>query len=846
MLKSFSKCAGRKGPPRQRCRDKACLVSTIIAIMWFFAFTAIAQHPVSGIVRDAETKEMLVNATVRLNEANQVALTDAFGRFIIHKVAEGEKTLIVSYIGYRDHEEYIDVPVTSDLEILLEPVAILSEAVVVRATRATGKTPTTYTNITREKIEAQNFGQDVPFLLNWTPSVVTTSDAGTGIGYTGIRIRGTDPTRINVTINGIPYNDSESSGTFWVDIPDIASSSESIQVQRGVGTSTNGAGAFGATINLQTNVRRNDPYAEFNNAFGSFNTRRHTFNFGTGLLNDHFVVDGRLSRISSDGYIDRAFSDLQSYYFSGGFYSGKTMLKAVIFGGEERTYQSWYGVPESRLKNDSEAMLITAMNEGWNEEQTNNLLGSDSRTFNPYLYENQVDNYRQDHYQLHFSHQPQNALTINTALHYTPGKGYYEEYRYDDDLADYGLDDVIVDDDGIATDNDTITSADLIRRRWLDNDFYGFTWSLNYDKNKWNIIGGGAWNRYDGDHFGEVIWSETGSAAYEHPYYFNNGDKRDFNVYAKANYQFSERLNGFVDLQVRKIDYVVAGIDNDLNDVNVDANFTFFNPKGGLTYAMTDEDQFYASYAVANREPVRDDFLDFEGSSPQHERLHNIETGYRGTGERHTFQVNYYLMSYTNQLVLTGELNDVGAFVRTNAGKSYRMGIELQGMIKISDKLLWNANLTLSRNKIDEYTEILEDYGADFSEFRLVENNYHDTDIAFSPSVIAGSSLSILPFRHAEFTLLTKYVGKQYLDNTQNDARSIAAYLVNDLRLSYSWKPTFLKEVKFSFLINNILDEKYESNGFTYGYLAGPTEYRENFYYPQAGRNFMGMIAIKF
>ena len=842
MLKSILKHSSHYGCRNRRHPELSGITTTILLLLCTATY---GQYSVSGVVRDAETKETLVNATVQLKAEKRVSLTDAFGQFSFGNVSAGQKILSVTYIGYREHVQTIDVPLTGPVEILIEPSAIITEAVVVRATRATGKTPTTYTNITKADIDAQNFGQDVPFLLNWTPSVVTTSDAGAGIGYTGIRIRGSDPTRINVTINGIPYNDSESSGTFWVDIPDIASSSESIQIQRGVGTSTNGAGAFGATINLQTNVRRDDPYAEINNAIGSFNTRRHTFNFGSGLLNDRFVVDGRISRIFSDGYIDRAYSDLQSYYFSGGYYSGKTMLKAILFGGQERTYQSWYGVPESRLKNDTEAMLVTAINEGWNEEQTNNLLQSGSRTFNPYLYENQVDNYKQDHYQLHFSHQPSGSFTINTALHYTPGRGYYEEYRYDDDLADYGLPDVIIDDDGDPADNITITSTDLIRRRWLDNDFYGFTWSLNYDQDNWNIIGGGAWNRYDGDHFGEVIWAETGGAAYEHPYYFNNGDKRDFNIYLKANYQVSEKFNAFADLQVRKINYTVSGTDNDLNSVGVDARFNFFNPKAGLTYSLSNRSHLYASYAVANREPVRDDFLDFEGSNPEHENLQNIEVGYRGTGARHTFQANYYLMNYTNQLVLTGEVNDVGAFVRANAGESYRMGIELQGMLRLSDKVLWNANLTLSRNKIDAYTEILEDYGADFSEFNLVENTYRDTDIAFSPSVIAGSSLSFMPFGNAGFTLLTKYVGKQFLDNTENDARSIAAYLVNDIRLSYSWKPAFLKEVNFSFLINNILDEKYESNGYTWGYLAGVVEYRENYYYPQAGRNFMGMISIK-
>lgn len=808
--------------------------------------TGYAQFTLSGIVRDAETREALVNATVHLRDGDRYSLTDSFGHFRFDGVSEGNASLAITYIGYTGKEQSVNISGDVSVEIQLEPAAILTDAVVVRATRATGKTPTTYTNVTRDKIEGQNFGQDVPFLLNWTPSVVTTSDAGTGVGYTGIRIRGSDPTRINVTINGIPYNDSESSGTFWVDIPDIASSAESIQIQRGVGTSTNGAGAFGATINLQTNAKRDHAYAEINNTYGSFNTRKHTLRFGTGLLHDHFVLDGRLSKISSDGFIDRAFSDLQSYYFSAGYYADKTMLKAISFGGKERTYQSWYGVPESRLRNDFEAMQITGLNEGWNEVQMANLFESESRTFNPYTYENQVDDYQQDHYQLHFSHQAGSHVTLNAALHYTPGRGYYEEFRYDDDLADYGIPVEIIDDDGDAIDNDTISSTDLIRRRWLDNDFYGFTWSLNYDHNDWNVVVGGAWNRYDGNHFGEIIWARHGDINYEQPYYFNTGDKKDFNTYLKANYQFTSRLNAFADLQFRKIDYVVAGIGNGLNSLAVDAEFNFFNPKAGLTFSLTDATQLYASYAVANREPVRDDFLDFEGTDPEHETLQNVEVGYRSAGKQHLFQANYYLMSYTNQLVLTGELNDVGAFVRTNAGKSHRMGIELQGSFKFSEKLLWDANLTVSRNRIDQYTEITEDYGSDFSEFNLVEKTYRNTEIAFSPSLIGGSSLSFLPFRGASFTLLTKYVGKQYLDNTANDARKIDAYVVNDLRASYSWKPSFVEEISFSFLVNNLFNEAYESNGYTYGYLAGPTEYRENFYYPQAGRNFMAMIGIKF
>lgn len=805
-----------------------------------------AQYSVSGIVRDAETNEALPGATIHLKNTTRYAITDAFGRFALVDVPAGEAAIGITYIGYEDQEQHVMISTDTSLVIVLQPAAVITEAVVVRATRASGKTPTTFTTLGKEEISKQNFGQDVPFLLNWTPSVVTTSDAGAGVGYTGIRIRGSDPTRINVTINGIPYNDSESLGTFWVDIPDIASSAQTIQIQRGVGTSTNGAGAFGATINLQTNVRRDDPYSEIASSYGSFNTRRHSLSFGTGLLNNHFVVEGRVSKVLSDGFIDRASSDLQSYYLSAGFYTGKTILKAILFGGKERTYQSWYGVPESRLNNDEEAMLVTASNEGWNEEQTINLLQSSSRTFNPYLYKNQVDDYRQDHYQLHFSHQLSPAVTVNAALHYTPGKGYYEEYRYDDDLSDYGLNNTIVDDDGNAADNDTISSSDLIRRRWLDNDFYGFTWSVNYDINNWNVIAGGGWNRYDGDHFGEILWTDVGAVPHEYRYYFNNADKRDFNAYVKANLQLTERLNAFADLQYRKIGYVVSGIENQLVPVSVDATFDFFNPKAGLTFSLSDQSQLYASYAVASREPVRDDFLDFEGSTPEPESLGNLEVGYRKSADAYAFHANYYLMSYSNQLVLTGELNDVGAFVRTNAGKSYRMGIELQGLARLSEKFRWNANLTVSRNKIREYKEILEDYGADFSAYDLREQTFRNTDIAFSPSVVAASSLSFIPFRNAEITLLSKYVGKQYLDNTASDARSIDPYLVNDLRLTYSWQPAFLREINFSFMINNILDEEYESNGYTWGYLAGPVEYRENYYYPQAGRNFMAMMSIKF
>jgi iron complex outermembrane recepter protein len=799
------------------------------------------EFSIAGSIRDAKNNQVLTGATLQLEGSNRATVSDAFGRFRFDKIAAGEYTLLVKFIGYADKSEKVSVSSSNvDIAIALQESFVMTDEVVVSATRADEKTPATFTNVNREAIQKQNFGQDLPFLLNWTPSAVVTSDAGTGVGYTGIRIRGSDATRINVTVNGIPYNDAESLGTFWVDVPDIAASSQSIQVQRGVGTSTNGGGAFGATINLQTNTRNDDPYATLMSSAGSFGTFRNSLSFGTGLLNDHWVIDGRVSKINSDGFIDRATADLQSYYFSAGFYSGNTMIKAITFGGKERTYQAWYGVPQSRLQNDTEAMLMTASNEGWNEAQINNLLTSDSRTFNPYTYKNQVDDYKQDHYQLHFSQRLADAFTANVSLHYTPGKGYYEEYRYNNTLADYGLSPVTIGDS-------TITSTDLVRRRWLKNDFYGFTYSLNYEKDKLNAILGGGWNRYDGDHYGQIIWAQVSAVPTEYQYYFNNGDKRDFNIYGKTTYSFTDRFNGYVDLQYRRVTYTATGIENKQNTVNVDADFNFFNPKAGVTFAVNDNQVAYVSYSIANREPVRDDFVDAaQGRTPKHENLKNLEAGYKIMGKTYMLKANYYLMDYRDQLVLTGQVNDVGASIRTNVDKSYRMGIELEGALKISERFSWNANVTLSRNKIKEFTEVYYDYGANFDEYNEVRVTHRDTDISFSPNIIAGSGLNYRVFKNLEATLLTKYVGSQYLDNTSNTQRSIDAYVVNDLRFSYTVHPTFMKEIALSLLVNNILEEEYESNGYTWGYAGGGQQYRENYYFPQAGRNFMAMLTLKF
>ncbi|HEY5692807.1 MAG TPA: TonB-dependent receptor [Cyclobacteriaceae bacterium] len=817
--------------------------------MFKFLFTAIgclcqligyAQYSLSGTIMSKANNEVLVGATVQSVRGNYFSVTNEDGFFEIRDVPRGAYNFTISYLGFKEAELNLTVDENKSLKIFLEEDTRITDEVTVYATRAGEKSATTFQNVSKKEIAKQNFGQDLPFVLNWTPSLVTTSDAGTGIGYTGLRIRGSDATRINVTINGIPYNDSESQGVFWVDIPDIATSTQSIQIQRGVGTSTNGAGAFGASINLQTNTKIVEPYVELINSIGSFDTRRHTVGFGTGLINDRFTFDARASLINSDGFIDRASSNLRSYFASGGYYGDRTIIKAIAFGGHEETYQSWYGVPESRLKGDVTAMMTTAAAEGWNARQLDNLLNSDNRTFNFYDYKDQVDNYGQDNFQLHVSSQLSSMVTANFALHYTKGKGYYEEFKYDQSLNNYGLPDV-------AIGTTSITNTDLIRRRWLDNDFYGVTYSINYEKDRYSGVIGGASNRYIGDHFGEVIWAQfTSTAPKDFRYYFNKGDKRDFNIFWKSSYQFKKRFNGYLDLQYRKVDYSTKGIENDLSNFDLTADYGFFNPKIGLTYELDAFKQLYASYSVGQREPVREDFINAQvGSRPKSELLNNVEAGLRIKKSRYYVNLNYYLMSYKDQLVLTGEINDVGAPIRTNVDNSFRTGIEIEGTIRLNSKLTWGANATLSENKIKNFTEVVYDYGVNYDEFNEIQNQYSETDISFSPSLIVGSSLSYTIHKNIEATLLSKYVGDQFLDNTSNENRRIGSYFINDIRLSFNPTIKAFKNFGISLMVNNILGVKYESNGYTYGYVGGGEVIRQNYYYPQAGRNYLMMLSMK-
>lgn len=694
------------------------------------------------------------------------------------------------------------------------------------STKADAKTPMTFTNISAEQIKTINYGQDMPYILRDVPSLVMTSDGGTGIGYTGLWLRGSDASRINVTINDIPLNDPESQQVFWVNLPDFASSADDIQVQRGVGTSTNGVASFGGTIKIGTNKIQTQPYLRLNNGFGSFNTLRNTVAFGTGLRSDKYLLEGRLSRIASDGYIDRANARLASYYLAGTILGKRTTIKLTTFGGQERTYQSWYGTPASRLSGNRDSMLVFAANNGLSDAQLNNLLNA-GRTYNFYTYPNQVDDYRQTHYQLHASHFINNRWTLNGALHYTKGLGFFEEFREQEEFERYGL----------VAPNDSIATTDIIRRRWLDNHFYGGTFSINYKKGALESTLGGAANQYIGNHYGELIWMQfAGDVPKDFNYYRGESTKNDGNIYFRSNLSFSKRFNAYLDLQGRLVQYRTKGVDNDLRAYDVDDELFFFNPKVGLTFNRNNKEQAYASVAIGNKEPNRNDYVDaLAGVTPRPEQMTDIEAGYRISSDKFTLNANLYYMIYKDQLVLTGELNDVGAPLRVNVDNSFRRGIELEAAYAPNAKLTFSANATFSQNKIKNFTEILYDYTVDFQEVRIEHSN---TDIAFSPAVIAGGRAQYKFYKDFSVALMPRYVGKQYLDNTQNDFISLDAYLVTDAALRWDRTTKKNNRVIVQMMVNNALNTLYSSNGYTFSYIF-EQRITERFYYPQAERFFL-------
>lgn len=812
-----------------------------LAVALLLPTSIFSQFQISGKVLDEQGK-VIQGVTIAVVGENKGAVSQENGFYQIEHLPKGDYLLRTSLFGYQEEEK--EVQLTEDLILnftLREEVSIL-EGVDVKGVRASKKTPTTYSNISSEDIKKQNYGQDLPFLLSMIPSVVVTSDAGAGIGYTGYRIRGVDPTRTNVTVNGIPLNDAESQGVFWVNMPDFSSSVESMQVQRGVGTSSNGSGAFGASINVSTQEVHQKPYAVLDNSGGSFNSLRNSVKIGTGLLKNKFSVDARLSRIQSDGYIDRASSNLQSFYLAGSYHGQKSKITANVFGGKERTYQAWYGTPESRIQNDVAGMIAYAGRNGLSGEELENLLNS-GRTYNAYTYQDETDNYQQTHYQLHYAYEFNAQCNVSLAGHYTRGLGYYENFRPNDKLATYGMEPVIVGED-------TLTRMDLVRRKWLDNHFGGVVFNVNYKNTKgWDVILGGALNKYDGDHYGTVPWGEyMPSNDKDFQYYLNHSTKYDGNVYLKVNYQW-KKWNFFGDAQYRHVDYSFLGIDDyggKIIDVQHRVFYNFFNPKAGLSYQLNRHHSFYASYAIANKEPVRDDFKETTSANrPKQETLYNLEAGYRLMYEKTFLNANIFHMDYDNQLILTGEINDVGGYTRTNVKKSYRLGLELEGGYQIIKQLGLAANLSWSQNKINNFVEYVDSYDAGWNPIAQTKIEYGTTDMAFSPNFIAGLSLVYSPIEDLNISLLNKYVGAQYLDNTSDETRAISAYYLTHFDVSYTFSIWKLERITIGARINNVWDYKYENNGYTFSYLVGDERVQENFYYPQAGRNFMLRLMIE-
>ncbi|WP_417785672.1 TonB-dependent receptor [Tenacibaculum sp.] len=786
-------------------QKKVKIVAFLLVL--FTTLTASAQtFTLSGKVIDAN-KKPLVGATVTVATLNKGTATDFNGDFKLN-LLKGTYVFKVSHVGFEPLLQEVIITKNQQFTFQLTSDEAILDEVLVSAVRVKADAPVTHSNLSKQEIEKRNLGQDIPVLLNYLPSVTSSSDAGAGIGYTYIRVRGSDATRVNVTINGIPYNDAESQGTFWVNMGDFTSSTQSLQLQRGVGTSTNGSGAFGASLNILTDAVSEEAGGEISNAFGSYGTRKHTVKFTTGKLNNGFEFAGRLSNIYSDGYVDRAFTDLKSYFLQGSYTDDNTLIKALVFGGKERTYQAWYGLTPEELK--------------------------ENRRQNPYTYDNETDNYWQDHYQLHWNEKLSENWSTNIGLNYTKGEGYFEQYKEDSAVSKY---------DGIveATGTDWYGSpaTDLIVRRWLDNDFYVANANVTYKTEKFELISGASYSNYTGDHFGEVIWAKefADGASIRDRYYFSDAKKNDFSVFSKATFNVFDNLKTFVDVQGRFIDYQTNGLTSDRNPLNVDTSFSFFNPKLGVTYTINKENSIYASYARANREPNRDDFQN--GINVQHETLDDFELGWRLHNKTVQLNTNIYYMSYDNQLIQTGGLNDVGEYLRENAKDSYRLGVEIDANINVSDKFSINQNLTVSSNKINNF--ILDRDG--------LQRNIGTTDIAFSPNIIAGNALVYRPTKGLQLALLSKFVGEQYLSNTNTEASKLDSYYVSDFNVSYELEMnTIFKSIVFTGLVNNLFDKEYVDRGYTYlnTWDTPGTSFEVQGYYPQATRNFLVGATLKF
>lgn len=720
------------------------------------------------------------------------------------------------------------------------PDTIALKTVVIQSTRAADNHPAPHNNFSAEQIAQAYQAQDIPMLLSSVPSLVENSDAGAGVGYTGLRIRGSDPTRVNVTVNGVPFNDAESQGVFWVNMPDLAASAAEIQVQRGVGTSSNGAGAFGATVNIDLSKVVPDPFAIVSNTFGSFATRKHSAYLGTGLIGGKLAFTGRISTIQSDGYIDRARSDLNSFHLTGAYIDDKQSFQAHILSGHERTYQAWYGLPAQYL----------------DTLRTYNPAGTE-RPGDPYP--DEVDDYTQRHFLAHYKYKFQNAWSLQLNGHYTRGFGFYEQYKAAETADDYGLSSWALSGDS------SIETSDLVRRRWLDNHFYGGTFALQWEPNAvWKSVFllGGAISQYDGRHFGELIWAQNAPAVpKDFVYYDNNATKSDANIFLKWESRPTAHLTTFIDLQMRRVAYQFLGFNNDLENVSQNADLLFFNPKIGATYSLSDKWMLTGFAGVANREPNRDDYTQSSPDSrPRAEKMLDLEASLRRTGKNWNVSTNLYFMGYQDQLVLDGRLNDVGAYIRTNVPESYRAGLELEASLRIGPFFTLNGNAAFSRNKVKNFIE----YRDNWDEGTQERIEHRNTNLAFSPGATARLEATwavIQEIKHdLSVSLSGKYVGKQLLDNTSNENTTLPKYFFSDLRINYDLKNVLGNRVSLVLSVNNLFNQKYVANGWTYRYVSagynpvpddpytrpeGNNVYHQAGFFPQAGRYWMGTVVVR-
>ena len=697
--------------------------------------------------------------------------------------------------------EYSD---SNSLKVKLMP------SIEIQGVRAGQNYPFTQTMIYKNSITKNNLGQDIPFIMNQVPGAVINSDAGNGVGYTGIRIRGTDASRINFTINGIAYNDAESQGVFLVNMPDLLSSTNNIQIQRGVGTSTNGTGAFGASVNILTNEVQQKAYSEINNSVGSFQTFKNTFKAGTGLINNRYSFDVRLSSITSNGFIERANSNLKAFYVSAASIKENSSLRFNIISGKEKTYQAWYGVSEEQL----------AINPRYNE--------AGQRSGNT-PYDNETDNYWQTHYQLFYNKKINANWNLNSSAFTTTGRGFYEQYKEAQSFTDYGLKQPVIN-------GSPVNETDLVRQLWLDNIFYGTNLSTQYKNQNREITLGGNISMYDGNHFGKIIWANL-PIPKDYKWYDLKAQKNEQSMYGKwlekmGDFQF------FGDIQMRNVQYNINGFRGNPALI-IDQQWTFINPKTGIRYSKNNITT-YLSYAKATKEPNRDDFEAGKSEIPRPEKLDDIEAGIQKTAKKYRIGLTLYYMNYKDQLILTGKINDVGAYTRTNIPKSFRSGIEFEGSYSFTKWLQFSNNLALSQNKIKSFTEYYDDYDNGGQK----TNNYASTNIALSPSVVHHSTLTASIAKNTELKRITKYVSRQYLDNTSRKDRSLDPYFINDLQLNKSFISKSGNNISIIFQLNNLFNNLYTPNGYTYSYQYGGQVVNNNYFYPMARRNWMLALNI--